>query len=298
MNEDVKMIRYFPVMIAVAVGVLSAQTSNDTWLLWDQLIQADLEDQPRMKGSLRNPNNAPTRVSTPPATSKTGRALPSDLALVGVTVWKLRAATAADPVEPRTKEIVHGPGRKEQPHEVIPSRIDLESHIGKEDRLILGVSSSRSGYLYVWSREKHANGAYSPAKLIFPTGRLHAGDNHIYAGQPVRLPGAEDDPPYYNLVRSTNQVAEEIVVVVAPKPIPGMGEGVVVQMETIRKWQKEWGSVEDHVNTRGTEPMNGRELAALSGGVQLGVRPQRIYRLRRPLDTNMLVSVPLSLKAD
>ena len=51
----------------------------------------------------------------------------------------------------------------------------------------MSIESPRSGFLYVIDREQYADGSTSDPYLIFPTQKIHAGNNAVSPGKVIEL---------------------------------------------------------------------------------------------------------------
>lgn len=284
-----------PTLLVAACMVLTGTQDDDVRSaerLWSELVEQDRAMAPLEKGGVRNPDNIvrsqPSHAQVPPTRSATR-------AMVGITIWKFRPTAPSDPPGPRIREIVHGestPGRVY----LTPVRVQVDSQFRSEDKIVLGISSTRRGYLYVWSREKYSNGTIGPARLVFPVSTVLNGDNRIRAGQTVRLPAATDDPPVFTLRRKPNQVVEEVIVLVTPSALSGVAEGSEISAAEISNWVKQWGSTVTEVNVREQTPMTHLEMAAMSGDSSQRVRPQRFLGFQANNDSNLLVAFPLAIR--
>jgi hypothetical protein len=100
--------------------------------------------------------------------------------MLGVTVWRLRPASAADGKDSR---LLLQDEDKDADKEWTPERVEAETAFVSGDRVRLSIESSRPGYLYVIDRELYDDGTASEPYLIFPTRRLHGGNNTVAAGK-------------------------------------------------------------------------------------------------------------------
>lgn len=218
--------------------------------------------------------------------------------VVGVTVWKLRAPSAADTGE---RLLVHQGTTSE---EWVPARVAPDARWMEGDRVRLGIEASGAGYLYVVDREQYANGKVGDPYLIFPTRTTRGGDNRVGTGVVVDVPAQSDDPPYFRLRRSRpDQAGEMLTVIVAPKPIEGLeiGDGPLrVPDEQFASWVKAWGGQVGRLDMQGSVGQTwsrAEKEAGLGGTRTLSVaepRPQSVYYSPggKP-DAPVLVSVDL-----
>ena len=131
----------------------------------------------------RSPANASRRTlyrrtSAGPATASSAGAF----AQLGLTVWRLRPATAADT---GARIIVQ---REDETIELIPERLSANAPLHIGERIRFSFESPQEGYLYVIDREQFADGSLGEPLLIFPTTRTRNGDNQVAAGKLVEIP--------------------------------------------------------------------------------------------------------------
>src|SRR6185503_8184266 len=137
--------------------------------------------------------------------------------VIGVTLWRLRRAAAADSGE---RLIVHDGA---DATEWVPERISPNARLEQGDRLRISVEAARTGYLYVIDREQYADGSLGEPHLIFPTTRTLGGNNRVTIGKIIELPAQDDLPPYFSVRRSSpSQVGEVLSVLVSPTPLEGI----------------------------------------------------------------------------
>src|ERR1044072_6222722 len=134
--------------------------------------------------------------------------------VVGVTLWRLRAASRNDSGE---RLIVHDNNASS---EWIPERIAANTKLAHGDRLRISVEAVRAGYLYVIDREQYADGSLGEPYLIFPTTRPAGGDNEVCAGRLPEIPAQDDAPQFFTMRKSRpDHVAEVVSVLVTPQPL-------------------------------------------------------------------------------
>ncbi|HEX4945082.1 MAG TPA: DUF4384 domain-containing protein, partial [Blastocatellia bacterium] len=145
---------------------------------------------------------------------------PDELSQLGLTIWRLRPATAADP---NVRIIVQ---KETESTEFIPERIPANAPLRIGENIRFSFESPQTGFLYVIDRELYADGTMSEPVLIFPTTRTRKGDNKVEAGKLIEIPAQEDRPNYFTLqmsqLRSVNQTGELLTVIVAPQPLEGI----------------------------------------------------------------------------
>jgi len=213
---------------AVFYSVVRAQQGNDaTRKLWDTAYTSNSKSSTKRRTY---------RIATP-------KVPVNDVApdsVVGVTLWRLRPATARDSGE---RIIVHDDSDAK---EYLPERISPETKLGQGDKLRISVEGARNGYLYVVDREQYADGTLGPPYLIFPTTRTLNGDNKVTVGMLTEIPAQVDSPPFFTVRKSRpDHVAEVLNVVVAPNPIEGVtitDKAQQLTSEQVSAWEKQWNS--------------------------------------------------------
>jgi len=213
---------------AVFYSVVRAQQGNDaTRKLWDTAYTSNSKSSTKRRTY---------RIATP-------KVPVNDVApdsVVGVTLWRLRPATARDSGE---RIIVHDDSDAK---EYLPERISPETKLGQGDKLRISVEGARNGYLYVVDREQYADGTLGPPYLIFPTTRTLNGDNKVTVGMLTEIPAQVDSPPFFTVRKSRpDHVAEVLNVVVAPNPIEGItitDKAQQLTSEQVSAWEKQWNS--------------------------------------------------------
>jgi hypothetical protein len=212
--------------------VAAAQDEETTRKLWDTAFNTTAR-KPARTG--RKAARGGYRVTTP-------RLPPVGVSrdsIVGVTVWRLRPYREADEGE---RMIVH---EGSDAAAWIPERVPGNAGLSEGDRVRLSIEAARTGYLYVIDREQYADGTLGEPYLIFPTTRTLGGDNRVRAGRLVDIPAQEDSPPFFTLKRSrTDQVGEQLSVIVTPSPLDELQTGAQAQRlsaERVAQWEKSWG---------------------------------------------------------
>jgi len=236
------------------------------------------------------------RIGAKPVADSTA----TGFAQLGVTVWRLRPATAADT---GARIITH---KESGDTELVPQRLSIDTPLRIGDRIRLSFESPQEGYLYVIDREQFADGALGEPVLIFPTTRLRAGDNQVAAGKLIEIPAQEDQPNYFTVEKSrvsnASQTGELLTVIVSSKPLDEIAigrEALKLSPEQVANWDKEWGGkteVFDLVGGAGRSWTKAEQEAG-SGGTrqltQLDPEPQTVYRVGVKPGKPFLVKVGL-----
>lgn len=267
-------------------------------LAWGCLILASalVAEEPAGTRGLWNTEFSSQR----PARKAVARPAKGNADLIGLTVWRLRPARPADPAITRLLE-----HESDRSAEYVPERVSSSLPLGQGDRVRLTVESARTGYLYVISREVYAGGEMGQPFLIFPTLRLRGGDNRVSPGRVVEIPGWDDRPPYLTLRRSrVDQVQEQLVVLVAPRPLPEITPVAGAQrldLARLESWEARWGgkTVSLEAPELAGHPISGAERTAAQGGAPLDPQdplPQTLLRAQAGPGQPLLVSVRLHLR--
>jgi len=159
--------------------------------------------------------------------------------MLGVTIWRLRAAIEKDNTEGRILLEEDSTGKAA---EWTPERVEADTVFTAGQRLRLSIESPRSGYLYVVDREIYADGSMSEPYLVFPTLRNNNGDNQVAAGKVIELP----NKTVFRLTASRADYRGELLtLLVTPEPIkeivvkPGISK---IDAKLVTQWEKDWSA--------------------------------------------------------
>ncbi len=159
---------------------------------------------------------------------------------LGLTIWRLRRAAAADIGE---RIIVQEEG---EIVDWIPERVRAGTPMRVGERIRLSFESQQEGYLYVINREQYEGGRLGDPLLIFPTTRARNGDNRVEAGRLIEIPAQEDRPNFFTLRRSRlDQTGEQLIAIITPKPIADLTIGerpLKLTDQTVEEWERSWGA--------------------------------------------------------
>jgi hypothetical protein len=163
--------------------------------------------------------------------------------VLGVTLWRLRPATARD--DERVRLFKHAKDDTKV-LEWTPERISIDTPLSIGQRIRLSIESARTGYLYVINREMYADGTMGDPFLIFPTSRLRGGNHRVTLGQITEIPALEDSPNYFRLDPDRpDLVGEQLSVLVTPEPLVELKIGeepLQLSRETVAAWEQKWGT--------------------------------------------------------
>lgn len=206
------------ILIVIGVGVhLKTPAAN-------QLTAADLIKTRPASNTASTPSNETYQLKTA-SLNNADASTPQ----VGITVWRLRTATASDDQRLLFPDTGDGsapaPGRTDS----IPERVEADTVFKFGDRVFLTLESSRTGYLYVIDREQYADGTTSEPFLIYPNLKTRNGDNRVEPGLFVRIPAATERQNYFLMkpLQSDrpNQAGEQLSIVVTNQPLQGIPLG-------------------------------------------------------------------------
>lgn len=226
---------------------------------------------------------------------------PSAASELGVTIWRLRPASAADT---GARILVQ---EASETTELIPERVSSTSRLNAGDRVRLTLESPEHGYLYVIDRERYASGERGTPYLIFPTTRTRGGDNKATGGKLIDIPAQSDRPNFFTLRRSRpDQVEEELTVLLTPEPLDGVNIGenaLALSNAQVAAWEKQWGSAKPEVfeltGGAGRTWTRAEQVAAADGTrllTQDDPPPQTVYRVAVKPGAPLAVEVRLRYK--
>jgi hypothetical protein len=223
----------------------------------------------------------------------------TELAQVGVTLWRLRPSTAKDEKETR---ILEQEEEAEERVELTPVRIEADAPLKVKDKVRLSIESPRAGYLYVIDRELYADGTMSAPYLIFPTQRTRGGDNRVRAGVLIDIP-AQNEPAFVLKPGRADQVAEVLTILVAPQPldVPQLQRKALKLDEAkVAAWERDWKTEPERFEMVGgsgqTWTKEEKAAAAADGSRVLDQddpAPQTIYRVAAKPGKPLLITIPL-----
>ncbi len=203
---------------------------------------------------------------------------------IGVTIWRLRPAAAADT---GARILVQEPGGTT---EWTPVRVSSTTRLHAGDRVRLTLESPQRGYLYVIDRERYSSGERGTPYLIFPTARTRDGDNKVTGGKLIDIPAQSDRPNFFTLRRSRpDQAEEELTVLLTPQPLEGIAIGpnaLALPEDRVSAWEKQWGASKPEVlelSGGAGRAWTQTEQKAAADGTRLLTQddppPQTVYRV-------------------
>jgi hypothetical protein len=159
---------------------------------------------------------------------------------LGLTIWRLRRATAAEVGE---RIVVQ---EEDGVVEWIPVRVDAGRPLRIGEKIRMSFESQQAGYLYVINREQYADGRLGEPLLIFPTTHTRNGDNQVAAGRLIEIPAQEDRKNFFTMRRSRmDQTGEQLIALITPQPLTELtigAEPLKLNDELVAKWERLWGA--------------------------------------------------------
>ena len=232
--------------------------------------------------------------ATKPASPKPSKpaTVDTDIAQLGVTIWRLRPAQSADK---STRQLIRD-DKSGATSAWIPERVASDTLLRAGDRIRISIESPRDGYIYVIDRDEFADGRSGAINLIFP---LAGEDNHVYAGRLIDIPSPESS---MKANPAPSQSGEVLSIIVSDKPLdlPLTNDVLPISRTQLQEWEKVWGGDTEIWEMEGGagETWTPQEKAA---AVKTGTRqltrddppPQTIYRVSPTDNKAMLVNVRL-----
>ena len=202
---------------------------------------------------------------------------------IGVTIWRLRPAAAADAGARILVQEASGTT------EWTPVRVSSTTRLRAGDRVRLTLESPERGYLYVIDRKRYSSGDRGAPYLIFPTLRTRNGDNQAMGGKLIDIPAQSDQPSFFTLRRSRpDQAEEELTVLLTPQPLEGIAIGrdaLALAEDRVAAWEKQWGGKPEMFELSGGagRAWTQAEQNAAGDGTRLLTQedppPQTVYRV-------------------
>src|ERR1044072_2850564 len=219
--------------------------------------------------------------------------------VVGVTLWRLRAASRNDSGE---RLIVHDNNASS---EWIPERIAANTKLAQGDRLRISVEAVRAGYLYVIDREQYADGSLGEPGLIFPTQKTRDA-NYVKPGRLIYIPSASGKFRIKPSEGPKQHVGELVTMIVASEPLIDPEQlgprSIKLPRQQVESWEKEWGvattrfEMADGAGAAMTEKEQAAGANAATEFTQDDPVPQTVYRVAIKPEKPILVSVPMKFR--
>jgi hypothetical protein len=216
---------------------------------------------------------------------------------LGLTIWRLRRATAAEVGE---RIVVQEEGGVV---EWIPERVEAGRPLRIGEKIRMSFESQQAGYLYVINREQYADGRLGEPLLIFPTTRTRNGDNQVAAGRLIEIPAQEDRPNFFTMRRGRmDQTGEQLIALITPQPLTELtigAEPLKLTDELVSKWEQVWGATAvmfERANVGGKTWTRGEREAGADATRRLTQDepgPQTIFRVAAGPDEPRLIKLTL-----
>jgi hypothetical protein len=269
--------------------------------LWNkQFLKAREEaKKPKPNAQVKTAKPKPTATAKPKAKSGAVSDETVDGELIGVTIWRLRQASAGD-----NQMLVQKDGEASGKYAL--ERVTAGAPFKEGELVRISVEAPREfdNYIYVVDREVYKDNKgerLGEPYLIFPARSTPPGGNMISAGKSVYVPAQGDPIPYFTLQRSgKNHVGEMLIIIISPKPLPAPVERPALDLTTVEQWERLCGGQTERRESRGGagKQWTKAEQEADEGTrklVQSDPLPQTIYRVRAPRGRCALVNIPLRI---
>lgn len=247
--------------------------------------------KPRVYRPVSKPITAKGTKPTSPRPNKPA-SVDTLVAQLGITMWRLRAATSADGKRQLIREKTEGLAW-------VPERIAADTLLNDGERVRISIESPRAGYLYIVDRDLFSGGREGEIKLIFP---FAGEDNYVAPGHLVEIPALDQEPGYFTARPKTYQVGEMLTLIVTSKPLnlPLSNKELPISRAQLTEWERVWGGdteVWEMEGGAGEAWTAAEQQAAAKKGTRQLTRtdpaPQTIYRIETSDNKAMLVNVRL-----
>lgn len=259
--------------------------------------QSEGEDSARLLWNKRF-EAARAKTATPSSTEKPAEKIDGEL--VGLTIWRLRPATASEE-QKDARLLIRKTGGN---NKLTPERVASSVSFNETELVRLSIESPRDAFLYVIDREVYAGGKLGDAYLIFPTRTTRGGDNALTAGKMIDVPALSDQIPYFTLTRSRqDHTTEMLTLIVSPVKLdlPLSDAPVKLDAAQLAQWEKQWGGKVEarEASQRAGGRWTAEEKEAAEGSRKLAQGdplPQTIYKVAVKPGAALLLNIPLRIK--
>jgi hypothetical protein len=282
------------------------EEDDESRRLWNKQFLAAREKAKKPKPAVK----IQTAEAKPPAPvkpeAKPGAVQPgavggeaADGELIGVTIWRLRAAAAGD-----DRILVQKKGSTSSQYVLERVTADTPFSEGQLVRISVEAPREDDNYLYVIDREVYKDDGgerLGEPYLIFPAGATPAAGNVITAGKSIYVPAQGDPIPYFTLQRSgRNHIGERLTIIISPEPLPVSVEQPTLDPAMVAQWERQWGGPTEWRESRGDVGKQWTEAEQEADKserklVQSDPLPQTIYRIRAKPGGRVLVTIPLRI---
>jgi hypothetical protein len=225
------------VVSAILVAGWSVEGQDGAREIWDAGFR---QKRPSRPASAEQRKTAPAvdyRVGAGPAPAPS-----TTTRVVGVTIWRLRAAAATD-TAPRLL-VQDLPNSASQSY--VAERVSPSEGLKVGERVRIGIEVAERGFLYIIDREGYDDGSSGPPHLVFPARNLSGGDNRVEPGRLIEIPAQGDPLPALRVIRQNpRHVREDLTIILTTSPLPGIMAGepeVRLPDNLVATWERLWGS--------------------------------------------------------
>lgn len=248
---------------------------------------------------------------TPTAVKETIPTAVEKDAVVGITIWRLRASENNDKEQEAARILVVRQGKKAS---FTPERVEASTAFTTGQMLRLSIEIPRSGYLYVVDREQYEDGTMSEPYLVYPIDPAKD-DNKVEAGRLIEIPNGTDEPFFkVQPLKDDNpksQVAEVLTVLVTPTPLENLPkptrndqgdyEPLQLAKADVEKWERLWGTQVEQLELEGGAGQTYTRSEQAAGAdkkkrlTQDDPLPQTVFRVAAKPGKPLLVKLPLKI---
>lgn len=250
------------------------------------------------------------RKKAPSSAASGSRVQKQEPAVLGITVWRLRADGKGDP----SKDLIEEGSQ-------VSSRLDAQkterlatgTRLAPGEKIRLGIESiSHSGFLYIVNREVYDGGTKGQARLIYPTLRTKNSGSFVQPGNLIFIPPA---PRFFTVtpkkVSGRNTLGEEVIFVISPRELidPDLlsEKALVMTDDQVLEWEQKWEkdfAVLDQIGGAGRSMTAAEHKAGQETGKDLVENyltqddelPQTLYRVLIDKGEPVLVKVLLEYR--
>lgn len=287
-----------PVLRSILVGVTLLN------VILPSAVRSQDDDSKAIKAEVflkeRPINSSPSKARYRPAVKSTqppALTPPSGMVLaeIGLTIWRYREAVGTD----KTKELVE----EDEGQEWILERISEGTLLSPGQKIRLSIESlSRTGYLYVISREEYADGSVGAPRLLFPT-QKSVDRIKVEPGRLTYIPSATGRFRIKPSESVKPHVGELLTIIVSQKPLIDASQlkpqAISLQPEQMNQWLNQWKTKIakfEMVGGAGKTMTAAEQTAAKSDSPLMSQGdpvPQTIYQLIVKPEDPLLIVLPL-----
>ncbi len=283
------------------LAVPSPQEEDDgTRRLWNKQFEAARAKAKNAKPTAKPPTTETKQQAAAKPETKPGApsAEAVDGELIGITIWRLRAAAPGDD-QSGARLLVKKSGAAPSQYQL--ERVEADTPFSEGQRVRISIETPREGssHIYVIDREVYADGKLGEPSLIFPARTTPPEGNVATGGKIISIPALGDPIPYFTLQRSSkNHVSERLTIIISPEPLPLDVEQPNLDPSKLAQWEKQWGGPTERRESRSGA---GQQWTKVEQEADQGERkltqgdplPQTIYRVKTKPGGHVMVNLPL-----